>query len=278
MSTMLNSLKRITYRPEVLKPVRRLGLSSVLRRAYFQFAKPANGILETEIAGVPVKFFIRTPGELRNLDPSGAGQQEWHVLKRLKGSLRGGDTFYDIGSNVGLYSVVLGKALGDDGKVFAFEPMRQAFEHLQENIRLNGLTNVKVFHKAVGETPQRLRLYLGDENADSSLVRPRSEQNCSIEMVDVIQGDGFIHEQQLPTPNVVKVDVEGFEVAVLRGLAQTLASAPCRMVCCEVHPALLPEDVEPDAIFQILRTSGFNQIESHPRKDTFHVIAAKDEH
>ena len=155
MSTMIDSLKRLSYRPEVLKPIQKLGLSSVLRRAYFQVAKPRNGILETEIAGVGVKFYIRTPGELRNLDPAGGAQQELPVLEGLKSSLRAGDVFYDIGSNVGLYCAVAAKTVGEQGRVIAFEPMSEDFAHLQENVRLNGLTNVIMFRKAVGEISEQ---------------------------------------------------------------------------------------------------------------------------
>lgn len=275
MCTMFNSLKRLSYRPEVLGPIRKLGLSPILRRAYFQFAKPRNGILETEIAGVPVKFYIRTPGELRNLEPAGGAQQESHVLEELKASLRPGEVFYDIGSNVGLYAVVAAKALGESGTVFAFEPMSEAFDHLQENVQLNALTNVKMFRKAVGEISEQRVLHLGYGNADSSLVRPRGPMDGSSETVEVVNGDGFIQEQRLPLPNVVKVDVEGFEYAVLCGLGRTLADPACRMVFCEVHPYLLPEGVDADKVLQALKTAGFGQIKTSTRKDTFHVIARK---
>ena len=272
---MLDSLKRLSYRPEVLKPIQKLGLSSVLRRAYFQVAKPRNGILETEIAGVGVKFYIRTPGELRNLDPAGGAQQELPVLEELKSSLRAGDVFYDIGSNVGLYCAVAAKTVGEQGRVIAFEPMSEAFAHLQENVRLNGLTNVIMFRKAVGEISEQHVLHLGHGNADSSLVRPRGGKDDSTEMVEVIHGDDFIQEQGLAVPNMIKVDVEGFEYAVLRGLRRTLTDPACRMVFLEVHPYLLPNGVDADMILQVLKAAGFAQIKASPRKDTFHVIARR---
>jgi FkbM family methyltransferase len=176
---------------------------------------------------------------------------------------------------VGLYAILAAKKVGEQGRVLAFEPYSQAFSHLQDNIKLNRVTNITTFNKAVGETHGTAQLNMGEENADSSLVRSPTGQDLGHETVEVISMDEFIGAEQLPVPRVVKIDVEGFEYSVLQGMRRTLAEPTCQLVCCEVHPSLLPPDISQQSIAAVLRSLGFQHIEACPRKDTFHVFASK---
>lgn len=269
---MPSGLRQLTYRPEVVKTVRKLGLSSALRRAYFHFSRPANGILETEIVGVPMRFRVRTPEELRILESAGGAGGEQRVMASLREILRPGDVALDVGANVGLYTVLLAKAVGPNGSVIACEPARLIAEHLKENLELNGFDNVRVFQKALGEAPGRARLYASTVIGNSSLAEAQGSGEA--EDVEVIEGDYLIASESLPIPRAVKIDVEGFEYAVLRGLQQTISDKACQLVACEVHPSLLPKGVEPDDIRCLLESCGFRQFETFARWDgTFHLVA-----
>ena len=147
----MNFLKRLTYRTEVITAVRWLGLRPLFKKWYFWWARPRDGVVRIEANGVEARFYVRTPGEMRNLDPAGGAQAEYPVLEKVLSFLSAGGVFCDIGSNVGLYAILAAKQLGERGRVLAFEPYSQAFSHLQDNIRLNGATNVTAFNKAVGE-------------------------------------------------------------------------------------------------------------------------------
>ncbi len=275
MSTMFDSLKRLSYRPEVLKPIQKLGLSSVLRRAYFQVAKPRNGILETEVAGTRARFYARTPEELRILESAGGAGGEERVLSELVRFLKPGDAVLDIGANVGLYTVLLASNVGDHGLVIACEPCARNYNHLVENLILNGLANVRLFRKALGNTSGQAKLYASTVIGNSSLSG-EGNGNAGAEDVEVIEGDRLIISEMLPVPRAVKIDVEGFEYAVLEGLQATLKSPRCQLVACEVHPSLLPAGIEPGAIAELLQGCGFTRIQDHLRWDkTFHVIATK---
>ncbi|HET7099688.1 MAG TPA: FkbM family methyltransferase [Terriglobia bacterium] len=272
---MIDSLKRLSYRPEVLKPIQKLGLSRVLRRAYFQVAKPASGILEIEIAGQRARFYARTPEELRILESAGGAGGEQRVQEALANFLKPGDVALDIGANVGLYTVLLARAVGAEGLVIACEPSGQNYSHLEENLKLNGLANVRLFRKALGNSSGRARLYASSVIGNSSLSGDENH-NAGAEDVEVIEADRLIASEKLPVPRAVKIDVEGFEYAVLEGLQATLKSPGCQLVACEVHPGLLPEGVEPGAIAGLLQSCGFSRIQHHSRWDkTFHVVATK---
>jgi FkbM family methyltransferase len=146
---------------------------------------------------------------------------------------------------------------------------------LRDNIELNGVTNITALNKAVGETHGTAQLNMGEENADSSLVRSPTGRDLGHETVEVISMDEFIGAEQLPVPHVVKIDVEDFEYSVMQGMRRTLAEPACKLVCCEVHPSLLPPEISPQSIPAVLGSLGFQYIDACPRKDTFHVFASK---
>jgi FkbM family methyltransferase len=273
----MNSLRQITYRPSVIKLARWLGLRAILRRGYYWWARPSDGILKLQIAGVAVQFHVHNAEELRVLESEGGAGGERQVLELLVRFLRAGDVVYDVGSNVGLYTVLLAKAVGDQGSVIAFEPQHECFAHLGENLALNGVTPVRSFHKALGETSGQARLYSSKVIGNSSLVR-QNEDDANTEIVEIASGDELAAAEHLPGPRVVKIDVEGYEYSVIQGLRKTLAQTSCELVCCEVHPSLLPAGVTPDMVVSLLDSLGFRHIETFPRWDgTSHLAAYKQE-
>jgi FkbM family methyltransferase len=270
-------LKRLTYRPEVKALARALGLRKTLRNWYYRCARPWNGIVEYRIHGLTARFHVRTPGELRNLDPAGRAQQEQKILELLMASVHEGDVVFDIGANVGFYTIFLALAVGAQGQVVAFEPNMESYQHLQDNLVLNAVTNVRAFGRALGERSGEGRLYQGQENADSSLVGPPLGKDVGHQLVEIVTGDSFREAEKLPVPRVMKIDVEGYECQVLRGLRSTLAQPPCELLCCEVHPKFLPSGDTPEGILSFVKSLGFRSMGSYSRWDTFHLLARKGE-
>jgi methyltransferase FkbM-like protein len=93
--------------------------------------------------------------------------------------------------------------------------------------------------------------------------------------VGVVAGDRFRQLKGLPIPRAVKIDVEGHEYAVLQGLHDTLSQPACELVCCEVHPKLLPSGRSLETVSGLLESLGFAHRETHRRYDVFHVVAWK---
>src|ERR1019366_1352619 len=129
----------------------------------------------------------------------------------------------------------------------ALEPQGQNYIHLQENLKLNGLTNFQCYRKALGDRSGQATLYASSMIGNSSLLQ-HGQPGGAGETVEVITGDEFVRAEGVPLPRVVKIDVEGFEYAVIKGLRTTLVQSACELVCCEVHPSLLPKDVPPQAV------------------------------
>jgi len=272
---VIKSLKQLTYRPEVITLAGKLHLRSILREWYYWWARPRDGIVRIELAGASAQFHVHTPEELRLLESAGGAGGEQRVLERLVTSLKPGDVVFDVGANVGLYTVLLAKVVGDGGLVIAFEPEGGTYAHLLANLKLSSLTNVRCVRKALGNRSGQAMLYSNEAIGGASLVHPPEGKGPG-ELVDIVEGDQFVIAENLPMPRAVKIDVEGYECAVIQGLRATLAHHACELVCCEVHPARLPPGIKPEAVVDLLRSVGFSRFDTYSRWDkTFHLVAYK---
>jgi FkbM family methyltransferase len=201
---------------------------------------------------------------------------ERQVLERLLQFAQRGDVFYDIGAHTGLYSVLLGKALGAEGVIVAFEPEHENYAHLVENLELNQLTTVQAVRKAVGDHGGEATLYLG-KVGNLSLVPPNAA-DMQAETIELVNGDRFVQENRLPVPRLVKIVVEGYEYAVLQGLRQTLSDPCCELICCEIHPTLLPAGVTAEEVLALIQSFGFTTIETISGWRVFHAICHRITH
>lgn len=228
------------------------------------------------VQGLTAQFPVSSSREMRLIETIGG---EKRVLRWLLQETRVGDVVYDIGSNFGAYTVFLSKAVGAGGQIIGFEPEWRSYRRCQENLRMNSLTNVRLFDVALGNKEGEVDLVIDERprsDAHHVLRNPRESATSPIQRVQAVNGDRFIAEQALPIPNILKIDVEGVELEVLSGLSQTLCLPGCRLVCCEVHFAILDQidrnDV-PRRILELLEASGFKRV---VWVDPSHLLAFKE--
>jgi FkbM family methyltransferase len=159
---------------------------------------------------------------------------EPQVEDTLLSLMHPGDVFYDIGANVGWYSLLAARAVGGTGKVISFEPSVSNAALLQENIAANRLTNVTTIAAAVtDQNGWATFLYGGslEGRLDKDDCEAQSQRRAARKapkrssVVPILALDSWIAETAQAPPNVVKIDVEGAEVGVLRGMLQTLRQA-----------------------------------------------------
>jgi FkbM family methyltransferase len=271
-------IRRLTYQSEVKAIVRWLGLRKTMSRIYHHWRAPG-GVVCLQVGDVTCHFWARTAEELRTLEgpavASSIRSSEVETLGRFLSFLKPGDAVYDIGANVGLYSAILGMAVGVTGQVVAFEPDQRNYTRLQENLQLNGLTNVHSFCIALGNETCWARLYAFDRaGCLSTLVAPPGG-TWRQDLVRVVGADDFRRAEKLPIPRAVKIDVEGYEYAVIQGLAKTLTEPVCQFVCCEIHERLAPSGTAPEDVVAFLRSLGFYRIELHDRITVQHALCYK---
>jgi len=160
------------------------------------------------------------------------GTSEPVVQDALKRLVRRGDVAYDIGANVGFFTVLLGRLVGPEGAVAAFEPLPATAESLRRNAALNGFGHVTVFANAVGRAPGPVKLALREESTWAKLADATSTgPTLDVTMVAI---DGLVEAGTIRPPAFVKIDVEGAELEVIEGMRRTLLQHR-PIVLCEMH-------------------------------------------
>jgi len=162
---------------------------------------------------------------------------EAHFDRALMSSIRPGDVVWDVGANVGLYTTRFAESAGAEGKVIAFEPVPESHAKLKECAV--GKPTIDVRQLALGSEVATLTMNLASDPTavSNSLVESYMQDGGTIE-VGVTTGDRLV-EEGTPLPNVLKIDVEGYEEHVVQGLLTTLANPACRALFVEVHFAVL---------------------------------------
>ena len=276
LKRIMNALRRLSYRSEVVALARSLHLSGLLKGLYFRWTAPPDRVFRTKIFGIETLFYGKTPGEWRMLESLPVGEEDF--LSALTSTLRPGDVFYDVGSNIGEFVLVLARVVGKQGQVIAFEPESDNYQRLREHITLNELTNVRAFRKALGEMTGKLKLIVeGFRNTQSRLVNSDMATDGDAREVEVLSGDEIRKAENLPLPQAVKIDVEGFEYSVLKGLRNSLGDPSCRLLCCEVHPTRLPAPIQSEQVLEFIGVLGFSKIERLQRGTQLHLICRKRE-
>ncbi len=136
--------------------------------------------------------------------------------------LQPGMTFFDVGANIGLFSLAAGKKLwGQPSAIYAFEPCPSTFAILKKNLLKNELDKVRAIRVAVSEQTGEANLYVNAalKDALNSLEDP-SHSDAEVvrrELVQTITLDDFVVREHIARVDVMKVDVEGAELLVFRG-------------------------------------------------------------
>jgi FkbM family methyltransferase len=152
-----------------------------------------------------------------------AGDYERPVQSAIASIICPGDVCYDVGANLGFFSLLCGRFAGPNGAVYAFEPVPKNAGMIERNAHLNSLNNIKVWKIALsrvnGQGELLLARHVGGAVLKGAGVPPDLEGHLMVEIRTV---DSLIEAEQIPPPNFVKIDVEGAEMDVLQGMENAL--------------------------------------------------------
>jgi FkbM family methyltransferase len=152
--------------------------------------------------------------------------------------VKAGDTVVDVGANIGYYTVLGAKAVGSAGKVYAFEPDPTGFGLLAKNVKTNGFANVIAEQKALSDKPGKLKLYLDAVNkGDHRIYQTGNRPSIDIDAVTL---DGYLGKAGRKV-DLIKIDTQGAEVVILRGMKETLRQNPSVKLLIEFWPKGLSE-------------------------------------
>ncbi len=189
------------------------------------------------------------------------------TLRWIAQHVRPGDVFYDVGANVGIFSMLAAHRTGMGGHVVAFEPHAATIATLLENVALNGLgERVEVLscalHRTTGHQPFLYRSLVAGSGLSQvgATLDPfgHHAEPVAHELKAVASGDDLIEHGTIRPADVVKIDVDGNEADVLEGMR--------RMLTGPRRPRSVQVEVNPDGrddLFGIMSTTGYREAGRH---------------
>ena len=222
-----------------------LGLMRTELRLELEFQRanwsggPAAKLSVAEAPGLRMFLQPDDPVLTREIQSTGLWQpNQTHWIAR---QLKPGDTFVDVGANVGYYTLLASHLVGATGRVVAFEPDPTAFAILERNVRLNGLENVTLEQKAASNEPGTVELFVDAENAGNHRIF-RGEEGEGIE-VEAVKLDNYFKGpgRAFDTVDFIKIDTPGAESVVLEGISRMRQKNPQLRMALELRPWALEE-------------------------------------
>ena len=192
------------------------------------------------------------------------GIHEENETNLVKSKIKEGEIVVDIGANIGYYSLIFAKLVGKSGKVFAFEPEPKNFHLLQKNLKTNSYENVTIEKKGISDKNGKSKFYISERNVGAHSIFPHTKYHKSFIDVEIVTLDDYFHKKEIDKISFVKIDVEGGEVAILRGMSCILANENLKILI-EYSPEIYRRFGEkPEDLFKILNENDFqiNSIQS----------------
>jgi FkbM family methyltransferase len=159
----------------------------------------------------------------------------------LRHSLKPGSVCLDVGAHVGIYALSLARWSGPNGKVFAFEPSPETRAVLESNVRRNRFAGrIRVIPKGVSDLKSEATFFAADLAGFSRLgepnpERPEDHKSFTVSLTTI---DDFCSEQSIQ-PDWILIDIEGYEVAALKGAGKTIEAGHGKLsIVVEMHPFL----------------------------------------
>ena len=183
---------------------------------------------------------------------------EPNQTKIVKKYVHEGDVVIDIGAHVGYYTLLMAQLVGKNGKVYSFEPDPVNFELLKKSVEINGFENVVLIQKAVSDTTEKIKLFLGDN--DSAINRiydaKLGDAKKSIDVESITIDEYFKENDKLF--NFIKIDSEGSEAKIINGMEKFLTKNRKLIMMTEFFPFLIKKSGdEPKQYLKSLENSGF---------------------
>ena len=190
--------------------------------------------LQTDYAEVfGNKLFLSKKGLALSI--SHYGTYEELEAKIMEEKIEMGNIVVDVGANIGLHTLNMARIVGSTGQVFAFEPDPSNFEILKKNVKINNYKNIILEQKAVGDKHGRTTLYQSDHPGKHRIF-PQTEQAKSQVQVELTNLDNYFDSDMIDKINFIKIDVEGLEFSVLKGMKNILKNSKKIKILFEFMP------------------------------------------
>lgn len=185
------------------------------------------------------------------------GHYEKELGELLKKIVRPGDVFLDLGANIGYFSLLV--AINSPfANIISFEPVKDLFQNMNDNISLNNLKNISTINAAAGEISEEKDLLISTpDNSGMSSFRQPENYSGKKERVKVVPIDEWFKTSGLSKIDIIKLDIEGSELAALKGMKDVLQKQRPILIV-EVNPETLSMfNLRPSDIYDYLKQLNF---------------------
>ena len=243
-------------------------IKNILRKLLYKIKPPRIKMVRFVKPGC--EFEITTDTEEDRVTSYG---DEADTIEKVLAELKPEDVFYDVGSCVGLYALhaaILGC------RVVAFEPDPAYRKRLKRNIQINKLEKkIQVLEWAVSDQPGEVTLYTDGVDGNSPSLREIGSRGAVTVKTGTI--DQAIETNQIPAPDIIKLDIEGAEILALRGMKNLLTSTNTpRFLFIEFHPDFLPDfNSSFEECKNVVEEYGYREIDAFRRANQDHYFYQK---
>ncbi len=213
------------------------------------------------------RVLVNVQGNKMYVNPQDTGVApyllQWGVYEKdetalFKRIVKKNMTVADIGANIGYYTLLAARLVGDGGQVFAFEPDANNFQLLCENLALNKCQNVVAVQKAVSNKSGKAKLFLDKTNLGGHSLTQANVKKKAAAVVETVSLDDFFREEQRKI-DVIKMDIQGAEMDALQGMTDTLNKNQELLIFTEFWPSgLRNAGYSPEEFLERLTELGFD--------------------
>lgn len=260
-----------------------LGLAQLIWRALYRGVR-STGIINLRIGGLTMRQFsrgvvanflwplcvrfVRHPvavdGSRMWLTPEPTsfsllmGTYEAGLRRVFEQFIKSGMTVVDVGANIGIYTLLAARKTGSKGRVYAFEPEHANFELLEKNVELNEYSHVTTIPMALSDKHGQAQIYLSASGNGSHSMYRNDAVTDNTENIQCVSFDEFWEAEGRPTIHFIKMDIEGAEAAVLRGMDRFLHATDALTMVLEFYPGgLRAAGSPPDEFLANVSARGF---------------------
>ena len=269
MPKFLKSLTKIIVNQKVKGFLEKINLYYYLKSGYrsvITFLGKRG--LKLKVQGTRAKMIVSNPNEL-SIYQSLDGEKSF--LQKFLNRINDKTVFYDVGANIGMYSLCAAKYKVSPRFIYSWEPEPFNFKRLKENIDLNGIKNITAFPIALGSENTVLGLRT-DAKEPGSLTPSFTRESSGSVSVQVARGDDWVSEKKLQLPSIMKIDVEGYEFNVLKSFKKTIIKSK-PIIFLEIHPEFLENlGIKKQQVLSFLHDLNYTITFSSLRKGQEHYI------
>jgi len=251
---------------KIARPTQKRGIGRIYLSRFVHDALLVNQIITNPLIARLTSNPVEVQGHKMFLDSKDSlwllngGVYEPAETELVKKEIKRGDVVLDVGAHIGYYTLIFARLVGEEGKVFAFEPNLDSFALLEKNVKINGYKNVVLVKKAVSDKTGRIRLFLSAYNDADNRIYDSHDGSPSIE-VEVVRLDDYFKKYDGKI-DFIKIDTQGAEGGVILGMSALLKKNKNIKLLTEFWPhGLKKAGTEPEGYLRLLIERDFKLFE-----------------